>query len=145
MSFIQFLLDEAAQATAQGANQQVAPAAGGFGMLVPLLLIVVIMYFFMIRPQSKKQKETQKMIDALKKGDKVVTIGGIHGTISLAKEKTVIVKVDDNTKLEFNRTAIATVIVDKPVVEDKKAKKSKKEETAEVSENEKSAAEEKAE
>ncbi len=101
-----------------------APAAGGFGMLMPLVLIMGIMYFFMIRPQSKKQKETQKMIDALKKGDKVVTIGGIHGTISSTKEKTVIVKVDDNTKIEFNRTAIATVIVDKPAAEEPKEKKS---------------------
>ena len=101
---------------------QAAGAGGGFGMLVPLILIVFIMYFFMIRPQSKKQKEIQRMIDALKKGDKVVTIGGIHGTIAQTKEKTVIVKVDDNTKIEFNRTAIATVTFEKPVSEaDKKA------------------------
>lgn len=101
---------------------QAAATGGGFSMMIPLILIVLIMYFFMIRPQSKKQKETQKMIDALKKGDKVVTIGGIHGTITQAKEKTVIVKVDDNTKIEFNRTAIATVTFEKPVSEaDKKA------------------------
>ena len=143
MSFIQFLLEAGGEAAA-GGNQPV-PQGGGFGMLVPLILIVIIMYFFMIRPQSKKQKETQRMIDALKKGDKVVTIGGIHGTIAQTKEKTVVVKVDDNTKLEFNRTAIATVIVDKPVVEDKKDKKSKKEESAEVSETEEPVAGEKAE
>ena len=63
--------------------------------------------------QNKKQKETQKMIDALKKGDKIVTIGGIHGTISSTKEQTVIVKVDENTKIEFSRSAIASVITDK--------------------------------
>jgi len=79
------------------------------GSLVPFLLIIVIFYFFLIRPQNKKQKETEKMLNALKKGDKVVTVGGIHGTISSVKEKTVIVKVDDNTKLEFNRSAISTV------------------------------------
>ncbi|MBQ0039982.1 MAG: preprotein translocase subunit YajC [Treponema sp.] len=100
------------------------PGPGGFGMLMPLVLIVGIMYLFMIRPQQKKQKETQKMLDALKKGDKVITIGGIHGTVASTKENTVIVKVDDNTKIEFNRTAIATVVVDKPAAEEKPAKKS---------------------
>ena len=93
-------------------------------MIMPLVLIVGIMYLFMIRPQQKKQKETQKMLDALKKGDKVVTIGGIHGTVASTKENTVVVKVDDNTKIEFNRTAIATVVVDKPAEEPKAEKKS---------------------
>ncbi|HOE09178.1 MAG TPA: preprotein translocase subunit YajC [Treponemataceae bacterium] len=81
--------------------------------VLPLALIFVIFYFFMIRPQNKKQKETEKMIAALKKGDKVITIGGIHGTVSSTKEKTVIVKVDDNTKIEFLRSAISTVVTDK--------------------------------
>ena len=103
-----------------------APAAGGFGMLMPLVLIVGIMYLFMIRPQQKKQKETQKMLDALKKGDKVVTIGGIHGTIASVKENTVLVKVDDNTKIEFNRTAMATVANEKPAEETKSEKAEKK-------------------
>lgn len=103
-----------------------APAAGGFGMLMPLVLIVGIMYLFMIRPQQKKQKETQKMLDALKKGDKVVTIGGIHGTIASVKENTVLVKVDDNTKIEFNRSAIATVVNEKPAEETKAEKTEKK-------------------
>ena len=67
------------------------------------------------------------MIAALKKGDKVVTIGGIHGVVSSTKEQTVIVKVDEGAKIEFNRTAIATVIVDKA---DKKS--TKKEEVTET-------------
>ena len=90
-----------------------APSASASGSLLstalPFLLIIVIFYFFLIRPQNKKQKETQKMLDALKKGDKVITIGGIHGTVSSVKENTVIVKVDDDCKLEFNRTAISSV------------------------------------
>jgi len=91
-----------------------APAGDGstgsslFSFL-PLVLIVAIFYFLMIRPQNKKQKETQKMLAALKKGDRVVTIGGIHGVIQSVKESTVIVKVDESTKLEFNRSAIASV------------------------------------
>lgn len=107
---------------------QDAPTAGmvgGSGLItfVPLLLLLVIMYFFMIRPQNKKQKETEKMIAALKKGDKVVTVGGIHGTIVSTKEKTVIVKVESDARIEFNRTAIATVIVDKPAEAEKPAEK----------------------
>ncbi|MDR2509089.1 MAG: preprotein translocase subunit YajC [Spirochaetaceae bacterium] len=83
--------------------------AGGIASFLPFVLIIGIFYFLIIRPQNKKQKETQKMLENLKKGDKVVTIGGIHGTISSVKEKSVVVRVDDNTKLEFTRSAIATV------------------------------------
>lgn len=94
------------------------------------------MYFLMIRPQNKKQKETQKMLDALKKGDKVITIGGIHGTVSNVKDDTVTVKVDDNCRIEFNRSAIASVVNPKPVVEmkgdkDKKDKDSKSDSSSE--------------
>ena len=113
-------------------NTGTAPSASGMaGMLstfLPMIAIFAIFYFFLIRPQNKKQKETEKMIAALKKGDKVVTIGGIHGVISSTKEKTVVVKVDDNTKIELNRTAIATVVTDKPAdVKEEKSKKDKKE------------------
>ena len=79
-----------------------------------------------------QQKETQKMLDALKKGDKIITIGGIHGTISSVHENTVIVKVDDNCKIEFNRSAISSVVkseADKAKsVEEKANKKEKKSE-----------------
>lgn len=114
MSFITLFLSTGAGASGTTGAAGSGGLLGSFGMFIPLLLILVIMYFFMIRPQNKKQKETQKMIEALKKGDKVVTIGGIHGTVAATKESTVIVKVDDGAKIEFNRTAIATVIVDKP-------------------------------
>ena len=76
---------------------------------LPLVAIIAIFYFLILRPQNKKQKETQKMLSAVKKGDRVVTIGGIHGVIQNVRESTVIVKVDENTKLEFNRAAIASV------------------------------------
>lgn len=105
-----------------------APSASATGSLIgsflPIVLIFVVFYFFLIRPQNKKQKETEKMIAALKKGDKVVTIGGIHGVVATTKENTIIVKVEDGAKIEFNRSAIATVIADK--VEEKPAKKEKK-------------------
>ena len=89
-----------------------APAEGGNPILsfLPLVAIIAIFYFLIIRPQSRKQKETQKMISALKKGDRVITIGGVHGVIQTVKENTVIIKVDENVKLEFNRGAVASVV-----------------------------------
>ncbi|MBQ6057131.1 MAG: preprotein translocase subunit YajC [Treponema sp.] len=118
MSFIPLL--QAAQGAPQQQNLLMS--------VVPFILIIAIFYFFIIRPQNKKQKETEKMINALKKGDKVVTIGGIHGVVSSTKEKTIIVKVDSNTSIEFNRSAIAAVVRD----EVKAAKSAKKETKSEA-------------
>ncbi len=109
---------------------QANPATGSQTLMsvVPFVLIIAIFYFFIIRPQNKKQKETQKMIDALKKGDKVVTIGGIHGVVTSTKEKTVILKVDDNVKIEVNRSAVAGVEKESaPSKSEKKADESKEE------------------
>lgn len=101
MNFIPFLQETA--------NQTGLGASGLMTTLVPFILIILIFYFLMIRPQNKKQKETENMLKALKKGDKVVTIGGIHGVVSSVKDKTVIVKVDENAKIEFTLTAISGV------------------------------------
>lgn len=76
--------------------------------IVPLVLIVVVFYFFMIRPQMKKQKETKKYIESLKIGDKILTIGGIYGTIQkLNEDGTVIMAVEDGTKMKIAKSAIA--------------------------------------
>jgi len=105
----------------QGADA--APGAGLFSFL-PLIAIIAIFYFLILRPQNKKQKETQKMLSALKKGDRIVTIGGVHGVIQSVKENTVIVRVDDTVKLEFNRSAISSVSSQaKEEKEDKEDKK----------------------
>jgi len=108
---------------------QAAPATQGnptmqmLSTLVTFGLVFVIFYFLIIRPQNKKQKEAQKMIEAVKKGDKVVTIGGVHATVFTVKEKTVILKVDDETKMEFSKSAIASVepkaVAEAKAVEDK--------------------------
>jgi preprotein translocase subunit YajC len=82
----------------------VAPTLVTFG------LVFAIFYFLIIRPQNKRQKETKQMLSALKKGDRVVTIGGIRGTIFALKEETVVLKVDDNTKIQFSRSAISSVV-----------------------------------
>ena len=76
---------------------------------MPLIFIFVIFYFLLIRPQQKKAKEHAKLVSSLKTGDEVVTNAGIHGVISNVKEKTVIVKIADNVKVEFDRAAIAAV------------------------------------
>ncbi len=76
---------------------------------VPIILIFVIFYFLLIRPQQKKQKQHAEMISKLKKGDHVVTTGGIYGIISTVKDKTVLVKIDENVKIEVQKNCISYV------------------------------------
>jgi preprotein translocase subunit YajC len=85
------------------------PTGSMVSTIVTFGLVFVIFYFLIIRPQNKKQKEARKMIEAVKKGDKVITAGGVHATVYTVKEKTVILKVDENTKMEFSKSAIASV------------------------------------
>ena len=87
----------------QAAPQQ---QGGGWSGLMLILLVFVIFWLFFIRPQNKKQKEEQKFRDALQKGDKVVTIGGIHGKVEEVKETTVIVSIDNNVKIEVEKSAL---------------------------------------
>ncbi len=77
---------------------------------VPIILIFVIMYFLLFRPQMKRQKEQAKLVSALKTGDRVVTASGIHGLISNVKERTIIVKVADNVKIEMEKSAVTNVL-----------------------------------
>jgi len=102
--------------------QEAPSGQAGYLQILMFVLIFVVFWFFLIRPQKKKQKETEAMIAAVKKNDNVTTIGGIKAVVSSVKEKTVVLKVDDNTKIEFNKSAISSV--DKKdgegTVEDKK-------------------------
>ncbi|MDO8525752.1 MAG: preprotein translocase subunit YajC [Candidatus Omnitrophota bacterium] len=77
--------------------------------LLPIILIFVIFYFLLIRPQKKQQDGHKKMVAALKRNDEVITAGGIHGTIVNVKEHTVTLKVDDNVKVEVQKSSIATM------------------------------------
>ncbi|MCK6542295.1 preprotein translocase subunit YajC [bacterium] len=91
------------------------PAPGGAApnpllSFLPFVFIIAIMYFMMIRPQQKRQKEHQAMVSALAKGDKVITVGGIHGVVQGTKETTVLVKIADNVKVEIERSAVTTVV-----------------------------------
>lgn len=75
--------------------------------LFPLVLIFVIFYFLLIRPQKAKDKEHKKMLAQLNKNDEVVTSSGIHGTIINVKDKTVVLRIDDNVKIELEKNCIA--------------------------------------
>lgn len=91
---------------------QPAAAAGIEGYLVtygPLVLMFVVLYFLLIRPQQKRQKTRSMMLNSLKKGDKVVTIGGLHGTILELTDDTIVLRVNDVTKLTFDRSAVNAV------------------------------------
>ena len=90
----------------------VGPAPNPIMQFVPLIFIFVIFYFLLIRPQQKKAKDHQKLVSSVQTGDEVVTNAGIHGVITNVKETTVIVRVADNVKIEFDRAAIASVIRD---------------------------------
>ena len=91
-----------------------APADGGGGnpiaMFLPLILIFIVFYFFLIRPQKKKEDARKKMIEAVAKNDRIVTIGGIHGTVTQVDEGSVLAQVDSNTKLRIDKNAIASVL-----------------------------------
>ncbi|MCR5759976.1 MAG: preprotein translocase subunit YajC [Bacteroidales bacterium] len=82
------------------------PAGGGIGFWVMIILMFVVMWLFMIRPQRKQQKELENFRNSLKKGDKVVTAGGIYGTIVEIQERTVLIKVDGEVKLRVDKNSI---------------------------------------
>lgn len=90
---------------------QAAPTGGLFGN--PLLLIAVlflVMYFTMIRPQTKQAKAHRALIESLKKGDRIVTIGGIHGIVRAVEDTTILVEVDGGTKLRFDKGKVAYMV-----------------------------------
>ncbi|MBL9117314.1 MAG: preprotein translocase subunit YajC [Verrucomicrobiaceae bacterium] len=97
---IPFLLAQAAPA---------APSSPLGNPMIMMVLMLVMMYFLLIRPQRQRQKQQDTMQSSLKVGDQVVTIGGAHGIISSVKEKTIMVKVADNVKIEFDKSAVASV------------------------------------
>ena len=86
---------------------------GGFGFIFVILATFAIFYFILIRPQQKKQKDLKKTIEALKKGDRVMTNGGIFGTVSGFKDNIVILKIADEVKIEMLKTAVASVVAKK--------------------------------
>jgi preprotein translocase subunit YajC len=78
-------------------------------MLFLYLPIILIFYFLIIRPQRQQQKKIKQMLENLKKNDEVVTTSGIHGTVAIVKEKTVVVRVDEGCRIEFDKESISSV------------------------------------
>lgn len=111
MNLITFLLQ-----TSTTAQQAQGEATGGFfqqySFLILMILVFVVMYFFMIRPQQKKQKEIVKWRESLKKGDKIVTVGGIYGTIAEVKDTFLIVEIDNNVKIRVDKSSVVKDITD---------------------------------
>ena len=104
---------------------QAAPAAGAAGgswsFLLMIALMFLVMWLFMIRPQRREQKRLEEMRNALKKGDKVITAGGIYGTIADVDERTVLVKVDGEVKIRVDKSSInKDTTAEAPAQSDKK-------------------------
>ena len=78
--------------------------------VLPFLLIIVVFYFLILRPQQKRQKERQKLLEGVKKGDKVITAGGIHGVVEGLEDKTVLVKIADGVKVKMEKSGITTIV-----------------------------------
>ena len=106
MKILSFTLLQAA------AGAQQAPAGGGSMFWIMMILLFVIMWAFMIRPQRKQQKELEKFRNELKKGDRVVTAGGIYGTVDEIKERSVLIKVDGEVKLRVDKNSIVRDFTD---------------------------------
>jgi preprotein translocase subunit YajC len=96
------------QAATGGAQKQ----PGGISSLIFFAAIILIFYFFMIRPQMKKQKDLKNYRESLKRGDKVVTAGGIYGRIHEISEKTVLLEVDQNVKIKVDKGSIVRTAED---------------------------------
>lgn len=109
-----------------GAGGAQAGEAGGSltSTIIMIALMGLVFYFLLIRPQSKRQKEQKKMIASVEKGDSIVTIGGIRGTVHTVKDETILLNVDGSTKIEFSRTAISQI--KKDAVKEAPAESSKK-------------------
>ena len=86
-----------------------SPGFGGLSMFLPLLLIFLVFYLFIIRPQQKREKNRKAMIEAVKRGDKVVTAGGIHGKVHQVDESSVLLDVDGGVKLRVEKNSLASV------------------------------------
>ena len=90
---------------------QADPAGAGslIGSLLPLVIVFVVFYFVLIRPQQQQQKKRKAMLDAVKKGDKVITVGGIHGEVTAVHDDDVMLRIADKVEIRLTRSGIARV------------------------------------
>jgi len=97
--------------------------AGGFTSLIPIILMFVIFYFLLIRPQQKKAKEHREMISRVKKGDRIVTSGGLHGRVTAVTDSTLTVEIADRVRVKVARGNISQVVQSSPPSQDDKKNK----------------------
>lgn len=93
----------------QGTPSQADPIMSLVASLLPLILIIVVFYFLLIRPQQKRAKEHRQMLENLKRGDKVITVGGIYGVVEAVNPNTVVLKIAENVKVKFSKQSIAAL------------------------------------
>lgn len=106
------------------AEEAATPGTGNILVtFLPLIAMFALLYFLLIRPQQKRQKSRNLLLSNLKKGDKVTTIGGLHGTILELTDDIVVLRVNDATKLTFDRSAVNNVVQSAPDLEEKREKK----------------------
>ena len=96
-------------ADGNAAQEEPRSAWEGIGSMAPMIIVMAVLIYFMWRGQKKEQKRRQEMIDGVKVGDKVVTIGGIYGEVANVKEQSFIVKIADNTRIELMKSAVSSV------------------------------------
>lgn len=99
---LNYILLQCGQPAGEGAGK-----SSGYETILMFALLIVVFYFFFIRPQTKKNKEMRKYREALQKGDKVVTIGGIHGKINEVRETTFVLELIDKTRVEIEKSAVS--------------------------------------
>lgn len=97
----------------QGGATQGQGGGNPMSLIFMIIAIFAVMYFLMIRPQQRQKRQHQDMLSQLSKGDKVVTAGGIHGTVAGVKDNSVIVKIADNVKVEVSRSSISQIVSSK--------------------------------
>jgi preprotein translocase subunit YajC len=108
-------------AYAMGTGGGAGGGTGGFGAFIPLILMFAIFYFLLIRPQQKKQKEHRLMISNLKKGDRIMTGGGIYGRITGVDETTVTVEIAEKVRVKVNRANVSALIQSSPQAQEGKS------------------------
>jgi len=112
-----------AYAMGQGGAGAGGQGAGGFASFIPIILMFAIFYFLLIRPQQKKQKEQRAMIGSLKKGDQVITTGGLYGRITGVTDTTITVEIAEKVRVKLNRSNVAAL--NQPALQPQQGKDSK--------------------
>ena len=92
-----------------GMSQQGSGGGGMLSTVVMFALIILIFYFMILRPQQKRQKEREQLLSSMKKGDKIITSGGVHGTIVGLEDKTALVQIADNVKVKYEKSSISSI------------------------------------